>query len=72
MKVAQGAAFLFGTMCSLRERDAHCVRDAFFGRDVRFARELEHITSLRAKASNITVPKGTTSRRQSRCFIWRR
>ena len=28
--------FLFGTMCSLRERDAHCVRDASFGRDVRF------------------------------------
>ena len=41
--------FLFGTMCSLRERDAHYVRDASFGRDVRFARELEHITSLRAK-----------------------
>ena len=28
--------FLFGTMCSLRERDAYCVRDASFGRDVRF------------------------------------
>ena len=41
--------FLFGTMCSLRERDAHYVRDVSFGRDVRFARELEHITSLRAK-----------------------
>ena len=30
--------FLFGTMCSLRERDAHCVRDASFGRDVRLRR----------------------------------
>ena len=31
------------------ERDAHCVRDASYGRDVRFAREKEHITSLRVK-----------------------
>jgi len=39
---------LFGTMCSARaERDAHFVRDAAFGSDVRFAREdAEHITSL--------------------------
>ena len=45
--------FLFGTMCSLRERDAHCVRDASFGREVRFARELEHITSLRPSGATL-------------------
>ena len=46
--------FLFGTMCSaVAERDAHGVRDASFGRDVRSARETEHITSLR--------PSGATS-----------
>ena len=40
--------FVFGTMCSAcAERDAHFVRDASFGSDVRFAREdAEHITSL--------------------------
>ena len=43
----------FGTMCSLRERDAHYVRDAPFGSDACFARGKEHIASLR--------PKGATS-----------
>ena len=37
-KPSEWMVFLFGTMCSLRERDAHCVRDASFGRDVRLRR----------------------------------
>ena len=54
--------FLFGTMCSAcAERDAHFVRDASFGRDVRLRAwgGTRHITA--SKASYITVPKGTTS-----------
>ena len=42
-------SFCFGTMCSLRERDALFERDVSFGRDVLFERESEHITSLRTK-----------------------
>ena len=38
------------------ERDAHFVRDVSFGSDVRFAREAEHITSLRQRR-NITIYK---------------
>ena len=50
--------FVFGTMCSARaERDAHIVRDAAVGSDVRYAREKEHITSLCAFAQYITVHK---------------
>ena len=43
------------------ERDAHFVRDASCGRDVRFARETEHITSLRGNAAKHHGAVGTTS-----------
>ena len=79
-KVAQGAAFLFGTMCSLRERDAHCVRDASFGRDVRL-RRVNWNTSHHCERSeqhhcaerhNITCPRGQASLYKADvfCYTW--
>ncbi len=48
------------------ERDVHCVRDVSRRRDVRSAREKEHITATGGTASlcrrhNITCPQGQTS-----------
>ena len=60
-KPSSRMVFLFGTMCSLRERDAHYVRDASFGREVRLWRvswntshhcERKRATSLCRKAQH--------------------
>ena len=71
--------FLFGTMCSLRERDAHCVRDASFGRDVRL-RRVSRNTSHHGERSeqhhcaehNITCPRGQASLYKADvfCYTW--
>ena len=49
-------------MCSAgAERDVHCVHDVSFGRDVRFTREKEHISSLCGYAAKHHCVADTTS-----------
>ena len=78
-KTIHSDGFLFGTMCSLRERDAHCVRDASFGRDVRL-RRVSRNTSHHCERSeqhhcaehNITCPRGQASLYKADvfCYTW--